>query len=600
VRKFIVLLASVLLAGVSFAQGVGPDAVLWGVASSDGITYPTGSALVAIDCSNVGTPCYTSICNPDYTSGSITAIANVGGSPNLVRATTSAAHGMAAGATVFISGSSVASYDATYIVSAVSDTTHFDFYHANSGTATATWQSIVCTAGSALYETEAADADGSRNIYVIPKTGTYGAGNATEAWSEDIDCTPAAGHTSITALNGALGHGSGLANIIGSTSGTKLPAITLSRCGIKGFTVRTGESGESGIIVPVGSVGSVNIDDSVILGTGVYSLLEASQKLIQVLAYDGHIEIHDTVIGGVCNSANAASASLSINDVSGGGTNPKFHYEGGMIGIEGIDGSSCAAHSAAAELIDTFPETSFHRVSLGCEGDASCIETNDDLVNASFSLISVNELIVDNNLGRFLSVVDVDSDGDGASTSTLYISGVSGLHKSLFSLADDYDEAFVHGTNLFGAIPWVGATTRGVIRICGEATTINNNTVYYGPDVSLIANTNGFNCDINAVGNITEATADAPAFTSQAVSVQGMTCRNEADANANISFTLRTAAGATVPSVACTITDGQRDCVADQFTTTDIAAGATVAIAAASAGNIADGNGFICDIEVAY
>lgn len=142
---------------------------------------------------------------------------------------------------------------------------------------------------------------------------------------------------------------------------------------------------------------------------------------------------------------------------------------------------------------------------------------------------------------------------------------------------------------------------RGWFNICGEATTINNNTVYYGPSVTLLASSgNGQTCDINATGNATEATADAPIFTNQAVQVLGMICRNEADANADISYTLRTAAGATVPSVTCTIADGERDCVADIQTTTAIAAGATVAVAAASSGDIADGNGFNCTVSVAY
>lgn len=142
---------------------------------------------------------------------------------------------------------------------------------------------------------------------------------------------------------------------------------------------------------------------------------------------------------------------------------------------------------------------------------------------------------------------------------------------------------------------------RGSFNICGEATTIDNNTVYYGPSIVLLASTSGGQtCDINAAGNTTEATADAPIYTNQAVAVLGMTCRNEADADADISFTLRTAAGDTVPSVTCTILDGERDCVADIQTTTDIAAGATVAIAAASSSDIGDDNGFNCQVEVAF
>ena len=143
---------------------------------------------------------------------------------------------------------------------------------------------------------------------------------------------------------------------------------------------------------------------------------------------------------------------------------------------------------------------------------------------------------------------------------------------------------------------------RDYFTICGEATTVNNNTVFYGPNVTtLLPNAgNGQTCDINAVGNVTEATADAPAYTGLAFQVLGFTCRNEADANADISFTLRTAAGATVPSVTCTISDGDRDCVADVQTTTAIASAATVAIAAASSGDIADANGFVCTVAIAY
>lgn len=142
---------------------------------------------------------------------------------------------------------------------------------------------------------------------------------------------------------------------------------------------------------------------------------------------------------------------------------------------------------------------------------------------------------------------------------------------------------------------------RDWFNICGDNTTVNNNTVYYGPSIVLLASSgNGQTCDINAAGDTTEATADAPVYTNQAVQVLGMTCRNEGDANANISYTLRTAAGATTPSVTCTIADGERDCVADVQTTTAIAAGATVAIAAASSSDVGDNTGFVCNVSVAY
>jgi hypothetical protein len=154
-----------------------------------------------------------------------------------------------------------------------------------------------------------------------------------------------------------------------------------------------------------------------------------------------------------------------------------------------------------------------------------------------------------------------------------------------------------------GALRVDGTLLMGVssFNICGDNTTINDNIVYYGPSIALTANTSGGQaCDINAAGNTTEGTADAPIYTSQAFQVLGMTCRNEADAGADISYTLRSAAAATVPSVTCTIADDDRDCVADVQSTTDIAAGATVAVAAAAGSAVGDNTGFICQVFVAY
>lgn len=140
---------------------------------------------------------------------------------------------------------------------------------------------------------------------------------------------------------------------------------------------------------------------------------------------------------------------------------------------------------------------------------------------------------------------------------------------------------------------------RGQIVICGDLTTINNNTVYYGPITTVTADApGGMDCDVTAAGNATEATADAPAFTAKAFHVLGMVCRN-ADTNAAVTYALRTAAGATTPSVTCSVADGELDCVADVQTTTAIASGATVAIAASSTADMG-AVAFVCTIDIAY
>lgn len=141
--------------------------------------------------------------------------------------------------------------------------------------------------------------------------------------------------------------------------------------------------------------------------------------------------------------------------------------------------------------------------------------------------------------------------------------------------------------------------SRGVLQICGDLVTINNNTVYYGPNRTVVATTaSGMTCDTAAAGNVTEATADAPALEATAFHVLGMICRT-VDTNASVSFTLRSAEAATTPSVTCTTTDNQLDCAATQETTTQVASGATLAVAAASTSDVGTA-AFVCNISIAY
>lgn len=156
----------------------------------------------------------------------------------------------------------------------------------------------------------------------------------------------------------------------------------------------------------------------------------------------------------------------------------------------------------------------------------------------------------------------------------------------------------MNGQAITGALQNPG---RGFFQICGDAATVNNNTVYYGPSTTLTASIpGGRGCDITAAGNITEAIADEPVFSSTAFQVLGMQCYNQADQDANISYTLRSAAAATTPSVTCTIADNARDCQADVQTTTAVAAAATVAIAVASSLDVGLSKGFNCTVLVAY
>jgi len=139
---------------------------------------------------------------------------------------------------------------------------------------------------------------------------------------------------------------------------------------------------------------------------------------------------------------------------------------------------------------------------------------------------------------------------------------------------------------------------RATITICGDGTTINNNTVYYGPSMVPVASGER-TCDTTQVGNVTEATADAPAFDNTAFQVLSMDCLTANPGAAGVTFTLRNNAAATVPSVTCSVANTKLGCTANIQTTTAIAAGNPIAIAASSTGDQGT-TPFACTLQVAY
>lgn len=141
---------------------------------------------------------------------------------------------------------------------------------------------------------------------------------------------------------------------------------------------------------------------------------------------------------------------------------------------------------------------------------------------------------------------------------------------------------------------------RGTFSICGDATTVNNNTVYYGPSQVLTSSATAASvvCDSTQAGNTTEATADAPALPATAIYPLGMVCYSP-DSNNTITYTLRSAEGAITPAISVSIADNVLSGTASATATSEIASGATVAIAVASSGNIGTVP-FRCDVAYAY
>lgn len=146
----------------------------------------------------------------------------------------------------------------------------------------------------------------------------------------------------------------------------------------------------------------------------------------------------------------------------------------------------------------------------------------------------------------------------------------------------------------------LAAQGRAIITICGDATTVNNNTVYYGPSQVLTssATIGAVVCNTTAVGNVTEATEDAPALPATAFYPLGMVCW-QPDSGNTITYTLRSAEAAITPAISVSIADNILAGSASATATTAVASGATLAVAVASSGDIGT-IPFRCDITVAF
>jgi hypothetical protein len=168
-----------------------------------------------------------------------------------------------------------------------------------------------------------------------------------------------------------------------------------------------------------------------------------------------------------------------------------------------------------------------------------------------------------------------------------------------FDGAVDFDSTITVGTTALTTTT-LTAMGRASFTVCGDATTVNNNTVYYGPSQVLTSSATAASvvCDSTAVGNATEATADAPAFTAKAFYVLGMSCYHP-DSGATLTFTGRSAEAGLTPATVVTTTDNQLQGMTAAPSTTAVASAATFAVAVASTSDVGTVP-FRCDVSVAY
>lgn len=144
------------------------------------------------------------------------------------------------------------------------------------------------------------------------------------------------------------------------------------------------------------------------------------------------------------------------------------------------------------------------------------------------------------------------------------------------------------------------AQGRAQFQVCGDVVTVNNNTVYYGPDRTVVssATVGQVKCDTTAAGSTTESTADSPAFTAKAFYVLGMSCYHP-DAGSNLTFTARSAEAGLTPALVVSTTDNDTQGMTSAPSTTAVASGATFAVAVASTADVGTVP-FICNVDVAY
>lgn len=215
---------------------------------------------------------------------------------------------------------------------------------------------------------------------------------------------------------------------------------------------------------------------------------------------------------------------------------------------------------------------------------SSTLSTSDDI-----TILTPGDLIVGNG------TPDVTQNGEDA-----YVEGTSEFDGAMeVDGAVDFDSTITIGTTLINTAA-LTSQARGTFTVCGDAVTVNNNTVYYGPDQTIVssATVGQTKCDTTAAGNTTEATADTPALAGTAFYPLGMQCYVD-DPNATITFTLRNNAAAIVPALSISVADNVTSGTATATATTAVASNNPVAVAVASSSDIGTIH-FICNITYAY
>ena len=148
----------------------------------------------------------------------------------------------------------------------------------------------------------------------------------------------------------------------------------------------------------------------------------------------------------------------------------------------------------------------------------------------------------------------------------------------------------------------LGANPLGELFFCGES--CSSSTCAGGHSVAFLSGDYTAShalaagaCD--TLGETSIAAASEIASANNAFKVHGMYCVTDSSGSNGVVLAMTAADAATVPAVTCTIPTGETTCAASTAATTDVAAGAVVAVSIVTTENLS-ANDFSCRVVVGW
>jgi hypothetical protein len=365
------------------------------------------------------------------------------------------------------------------------------------------------------------------------------------------------------------------------TGGFSVDGDAASNINVAGAGIDLTAESEAGSIVIKGDEAvatAISLDADDAAGTGISAYFGATGGFSLIGGSTGNVDLSfrdyadttddDMVHGAVrvnCSGTGtgAEECDMSLLTVTGGAA------AGTQVFLDGSAGEMMLENTATGNVL-----LSFRDYADSADDDmahvlmtANCTDASTGAEDCDFT-IGVAE-------GGNAAETRLNLDADGGIT-------VGSANNDLVTVSTDGtgDAEFAVPENSLG--PDELAAMVDQVILCGDSP--NNTTLYSGPVVAFLGG--DYTTDYSlasggcaALDNATEATADAPiGFANTSFKVLGMMCEVTSSGSNGQSFTMRSAEANLTPSVTCTIATGDTSCTSVTASTTDVAAGATIAV----------------------